>query len=120
MNDPISNLLAGGAEQIAARVFADVFTHDSPSPQSFSVVRKRLAALAGTTQRRRFLTTDAMAEPAYAGGLEIALLWERALLAARIPSGDQWLFIVLLREGEAVRTSSDPYTAALAKMSTNR
>lgn len=120
MSDPISSLLASGADQVAARVFADVFTHDAPSPQPFREVRARLAALAGATERRRFLTTSAMAEPAYAGGLEVVLLWERALLAARISSGDQGLFIVVLREGEAARASGDAYTAALSRLLESR
>jgi hypothetical protein len=120
VSDPISGLLAGGADHVAARVFADVFTPDAPSPQPFREVRARLSALAGATERRRFLTTSTMAEPAFAGGLEVVLLWERALLAARNSSGDQGLFIVVLREGEAARASGDVYATALSRLLASR
>ncbi len=107
-------LFADGADDAAARVFAEVFSAGARSPQSFKSVRARVAALGGVTQKLRFLSTSAMAEPTYAAALEIALRWEHAYLAARIPNGDQGLFIVLLREGLRAQASADPYAAALS------
>jgi hypothetical protein len=109
-------LFGDGADVLAARLFAQVFTPGARSPQSFKDVRKLLAAMGGVNQRRRFLTVDAMGEPTYAAALEVALLWEHAYLAARIPSGDQGLFIVLLRAGRRAQLSADPYAAALAAL----
>lgn len=120
MSDPVSSLLAHGADQVAARVFADVFSARAPSPQPFSEVLARLTALAGANERRQFFSTSAMDDPEYAGGLEIVLLWERALLAARTVVGEHGLFVVALREGEAARASGDPYTAALSRLLESR
>lgn len=115
-SDGFDQLFGDGAEVAAARVFADVFAPGAKTVQSFKEVRARVAALGGLTQRTRFLTTTTMAEPAYAAGLEIALLWEHAYLAARIPVGDQGLHLVLLRAGSRVQQSADPYAAALAAL----
>lgn len=107
-------LFADGPDVAAARVFAEVFSARARSPQSFKEVRSRVAALGGVTQRVRFLSTSAMAEPTYAAALEIVLRWEHAYLAARIPNGDQGLYLVLLREGRRAQVSADPYAAALS------
>lgn len=107
-------LFADGADVAAARVFAEVFAAGARSPQSFKEVRRRVADLGGVTQRARFLSTSAMAEPTYAAALEIVLRWEHGYLAARIPNGDQGLYIVLLREGGRAQASADPYAAALS------
>lgn len=111
-------LFGDGADVAAARAFAAVFFPGAKSPQSFKEVRRRVADLGGVTQRARFLSVSAMAEPTYAAALEIVLRWEHAYLAARIPNGDQGLYIVLLREGRRAQASGDPYAAALAALRT--
>lgn len=111
--DAFDVLFADGADVAAARLFGVVFGRGARSPQPFKTVPQRLCELAGVAQRRRFLTVDRLGDPAYAAALEIALLWEHAYLAARIPAGDQGLFIALLREGRRAHLSADPYAAAL-------
>lgn len=112
----LDRLFGDGADVIAARMFVDVFALGMRSPVSFKIVRQRLAALGGVRERRRFLSVDTLGEPTYAAALEITLLWERALLAGRVPSGDQGLYIALLRGGRRVCLSPDPYAAALAAL----
>ncbi len=109
-------LFGDGTAVAAARVFAEVFAPGARPVQSFKEVRARVAALGGVQQRTRFLTTTAMAEPAYAAGLEIVLRWEHAYLAARIPVDSQGLHVVLLREGSRAQHSGSPYAAALAAL----
>lgn len=115
-DDAFGRLFGDGPEVAAARVFAEVFVPGAQPVQSFKDVRSRVARLGGVRQRSRFLTTSAMAEPTYAAGMEIALLWEHAYLAARIPVGDQGLHIVLLRQGLRAQRAPDPYAAALAAL----
>lgn len=123
MAEPVSSahdrLFGDGAAVAAARVFAEVFAPGAKPVQSFKEVRAAVATLGGISQRTRFLTTTAMAEPAYAAGLEIVLRWEHAYLAARIPVEGQGLHVVLLREGSRVQHSADPYAAALATLGTS-
>ncbi|MBM7517285.1 hypothetical protein [Nocardioides nitrophenolicus] len=115
----LDRLFADGAAVAAARVFAEVFAPGAKAVQSFKEVRAKVAALGGLTQRTRFLTTTAMAEPTYAVGLEIVLRWEHAYLAARIPVDSQGLHVVLLREGRSAQQAPDPYAAALAALRTS-
>lgn len=114
----LDRLFGDGTAVAAARVFAEVFAPGAKPVQSFKEVRAKVAALGGLTQRTRFLTTTAMAEPTYAAGLEIVLRWEHAYLAARIPVDSQGLHVVLLRAGSSVQQSQDPYAAALAALRT--
>lgn len=112
--DAFDQLFGDGPEVAAARVFAEVFVPGHQPVRSLKDVRARVAQLGGARQRSRFLTTSAMAEPTHAAAMEVALLWEHAYLAARIPVGDQGLHVVLLRAGLRAQRAADPYAAALA------
>lgn len=115
-SDPLSDALIADAAELSARLFAEVFGPGATSPQPFRTVLKSLSRITGVVPKRHFLTVDTMSEAVYADALEIVLRWEAAYLAARAPVGDQGLFLVLLREGEAVRASADPHAAALLRL----
>lgn len=116
MSDPLRDALAADAADLSARLFVETFTTDDTSPQPFRTILKTLSQITGVAPKRHFLTIDTMSESVYAVALEITLRWEHAYLAGRIPSGDQGLFLVLLREGELVRASDDPHAAAVARL----
>ncbi|MFT4229316.1 MAG: hypothetical protein QM602_03400, partial [Microbacterium sp.] len=101
---------------VAARLFAATFP---PGSKNTLAVRDVHDVLAWSTGVR--------AAPAITGGrgilpeqgitTECILLWEFALLAARDWVGDQATgYVPLLRRGEAVRSSTDRYAAALAAL----
>ncbi len=109
----LEQLSAADLADVAAQLFATTFRPGVKSPQAFRNVRNDLSKMAGLGRLGVFTT----AEPSYVIALECTLLWERALLAARISAGDSaTLYVHLLRRGEAIRTSPDPHGAARAAL----
>ncbi len=100
--------------EVAALLFAETFRPEKKPLLSLREVHRNLAHLAGLSkpgllggkQRADYLIT-----------LECTILWEHALLAARMWIGDSAsLHVQLLRRGEAARHDADPLSAARAAL----
>ncbi len=110
----LERLEATPLTEVAALLFAETFRPGKKSPLSFREVHKHLADIAGLG-KPGILGGRQKAD--YLIGLECTILWERALLAARMWVGDSAsLHVHLLRRGEAVRGSADPLGEARAAL----
>ena len=111
VDDKLGALLGEDKDVLAARLFALSFTEGAQNPLEFRKIRGQLASMAGVGRLKAFLGHGALD---YVLGIELVLRWERAMLAARIFGGDgASMYVLLLSDGELVRESADPYTAAL-------
>lgn len=111
VDDELGALLGEDKDVLAAHLFAQSFTEGAQNPLEFRKIRAQLASMAGIGRLKAFLGHGA---PDYVLGVELVLRWERALLAARVFGGDGAnMYLLLLSDGEPVRDSADPYTAAL-------
>lgn len=111
VNDKLGALVGEDKDVLAARLFAASFTKGARNPLDFGKIRAQLASMAGVG---RFQVFAGHGGPDYAFCIELTLRWERAMLAARIFSGDHAsMSLLLLSDGELVRDSADPYAAAL-------
>ncbi len=103
---------------LAAGLLARAFASGEPMVHA-SKMRHHLADIAG--RRRigllRSLSTGTVQDNVAL--MECALLWERAMLAARMPVGEQGMAILLLERGHEVMASADPAAAALAALRTS-
>ena len=110
IDDKLAALLGEDKDILAARLFAASFTQGVSSPLEFRKIRAQLASMAGLGRLKIFSGYG----PDYTLGFELVLRWERAMLAARLFAGDSAsMYLLLLSDGETVRQSADPYTAAL-------
>lgn len=109
--DKLAALLGEDKNALAARLFVASFTLETTSPLEFRKVRAQLASMAGLGRLKIFAGYG----PDYVLGFELVLRWERAMLAARTFTGDSaTMYVLLLSDGDMVRQSPDPYSAALA------
>lgn len=110
-DDKLAVLLGEDKNVLAARLFVASFTPDAKSPLEFRKVRAQLASMAGLGRLKIFSGYG----PDYVMGFELVLRWERAMLAARTFTGDSaTMYVLLLDDGDLIRQSADPYSAALA------
>ena len=111
VDDTLAALLGEDKDVLSARLFVASFTTGVRSPLEFRKIRKHLAAMAGLGRLKALVAPDA---PDFVLGVELVLRWERAMLAARVFAGDSAsMYLLLLSDGELVRSSADPYTEAL-------
>ncbi|NRQ50676.1 hypothetical protein [Aeromicrobium stalagmiti] len=111
IDDKLAALLGEDKNILAARLFVESFAGGVQSPLEFRKIRAHLASMAGLGRLKIFSGYG----PDYTLGVELVLRWERAMLAARLFAGDSAsMYLLLVSDGETVRTSADPYAAALA------
>ncbi len=100
--------------EVAAILFVEAFRPGVKMPRSFRDIHRDLAALSGLSKPG---ILGGRQRDDYAIALECTILWERALLAARMWVGESTsLHLVPLRRGEEVRTSGHPIGAARAAL----
>lgn len=110
VDDKLATLLGEDKDVLAARLFVASFARGVQSPLEFRKIRAQLASMAGLGRVKIFSGYG----PDYTLCFELVLRWERAMLAGRLFAGDSAsMFLLLLSDGEMVRESADPYTAAL-------
>lgn len=103
-----------GKSDIAADLLARSFA-SGESMVNAKGVSRHLAEMAGRSRAELFWGSKRAAQD-FVAVTECALLWERAMLAARVPVGDQGMSILLLERGHEVMASADPAAAALAAL----
>ncbi|MFT4305660.1 MAG: hypothetical protein QM604_02075 [Microbacterium sp.] len=112
----LEKLLATDIVDVAARLFAATFPPESKNTRAVRDVHDVLAWSTGVRSTPA-ITWGRNIPPEQGITPECVLLWEFALLAARDWSDDQARgYVHLLRRGEAVRSSTDRYAAALAAL----